>query len=323
MDVTLKQAYDLFIADRETSCVPETIQYYRENLENFFSYCGEQLGAPWEGIQCQGITRDLFAQYIRYLRERPKFQNHPFLEETGELLSATSIRTYARSLKVFANYCAENEFCENFTWRVKLPKDDSKDVIPLYTDEVALIDREFNTRAEFGLRNWCMVHLMLDAGLRSSEVVELRFQDLIFDKNVIRVYKAKGNKTRLVIMAPKLKSNLMRYCVLYRNRARWENENDPVFLSMKGQEPVNSNVIKQLFSRLKRKTGIKRLHPHLLRHTFATSYIIGGGNLEMLRLLLGHSDYDVTKMYLHLAQQCQLLHSDIYRLDPVFFKKYE
>ncbi|WP_081820350.1 tyrosine-type recombinase/integrase [Robinsoniella sp. KNHs210] len=62
------------------------------------------------------------------------------------------------------------------------------------------------------------------------------------------------------------------------------------------------------------------MHPHLLRHTFATSYIIGGGNLEMLRLLLGHYDYNVTRNYLHLAYQYMILNADIYKLDSVFFK---
>ena len=47
----------------------------------------------------------------------------------------------------------------------------------------------------------------------------------------------------------------------------------------------------------------------------------GGGSLEMLRLLLGHSDYEVTRSYLHLAHQCQLLHSDVYYLNPIYFKK--
>lgn len=321
MGITLSQAYELFLADRETSCVEETIQYYRENLMNFFTYCAECFQKPYTEIECTEITKELFSNYIRYLRKRPKFQNHPFLEPSDELLSATSIRTYARSIKAFANFCKENDFCENFCYKVKLPKDDSKDIIPLYASEVQEIDKCFNVKTELGLRNWCIFHLMLDAGLRSSEVVSLRFTDLLFDKKIIRLYKAKGSKTRLVIMCPKLKSNLLRYCIFYRDYEKLPKTSS-VFVQMKTGDPINQNVIKQLFFRLKKLSGVDRLHPHLLRHTFATSYIKGGGNIEMLRLLLGHYDYDVTKMYLHLAQQSQLLRSDIYRLDPVFFEKY-
>ena len=62
---------------------------------------------------------------------------------------------------------------------MKLPKDDSGEIIPLYQSEVQQIDKLFNLKTEFGLRNWCIVHLMLDAGLRSSEVINLRFCDLM------------------------------------------------------------------------------------------------------------------------------------------------
>lgn len=321
MNITLSQAYDIFMADRETSCADKTLQYYQENLTCFFTYISECFNKPVSEIECQEVTRELFSNYIKYLRKRPKFQNHPFVEPSNELLSATSIRTYARSIKVFANFCKDNDYCPDFTYKVMLPKDDSEEIIPLYQSEVHQIDSLFNLKTELGLRNWCILHLMLDAGLRSSEVINLRFNDLLFDKNILRVYKSKFSKTRLVILCPKLKVNLMKYCVLYRNYTNLPDKSF-VFLQMKRQEPINSNVIKQLFARLKKKSGITRLHPHLCRHTFATSYIKGGGNIEMLRLLLGHYDYGVTKMYLHLAQQSQLLQSDIYQLDPVFFKKY-
>lgn len=320
MEITLKQAYDIFIADRETSCADETISYYKENLTNFFKYCSECFNKSYDQISCTEVTKELFSNYIKYLRKRPKFQNHPFLDPSDELLSATSIRTYCRSIKVFASFCSENEYCRDFSKGVKLPKDDSGEIIPLYESEVKLIDKCCNLKTQLGLRNWCIVHLMLDAGLRSSEVINLRFCDLIFDKNILQIWKSKGSKTRLVILCPRLKVNLMKYCVLYRNYTQLPDHSN-VFIQMKNQKPINSNVLKQFFSRLKKKTGIERVHPHLCRHTFATAYIIGGGSLEMLRLLLGHSDYEVTRMYLHLAHQCLMLHSDVYRLDPVYFKK--
>ena len=66
-------------------------------------------------------------------------------------------------------------------------------------------------------------------------------------------------------------------------------------------EPVKETTIKDLFRKLKVKSGIDRLHPHLLRHTFATRYLENGGNIYSLQLLLGHTSLEMVKRYLHLA----------------------
>ena len=191
--------------------------------------------------------------------------------------------------------------------------------IPLYTDEVEIIDATFNQGSMMGLRDFCIVHLMLDAGFRSQEVINLKIQDVLFDKDALLVVNSKGSVSRIVIMCSRLKQKLQDYIYYYRLGSA---PDDNVFVQIKSKELINENVIKQYFARLKKRTGINRLHPHLLRHTFATSYILGGGNLEMLRILLGHSDYDVTKNYLHLANQYQILHANIYKLDPVFFQQH-
>lgn len=81
---------------------------------------------------------------------------------------------------------------------------------------------------------------------------------------------------------------------------------EPLFVDRFGN-PCNDNAIKQVFAKLKKYTGIERLHPHLLRHTFATQYIVNGGNLEMLRLIMGHSSITVTQIYLHLANNIKLM----------------
>lgn len=74
-------------------------------------------------------------------------------------------------------------------------------------------------------------------------------------------------------------------------------------------DDVPEKILLLLTSKIKKRTGIDRLHPHLLRHTFATNYLCDGGDLETLRLILGHSDLQITSMYLHLAQNKQLLQS--------------
>lgn len=322
MSTSIKQAFDIFMNDRETFCAPKTLIYYKDNLNQFFSFIKNHYGFDIENIDMNDLPNTAFGDYVKYLRQRDCFENHPFTPSTGHKIKNSTIRTYSRAVKVFIGFCKSEELLESNLKITKLPKDDAKQVVPLYSSEVEKIDSLFNDRTEFGLRNFCIIHLMLDAGLRSSEVVNLKLSNLLFDKNVIVVEDSKYNKSRVVLMCPRLKSRLYKYCILHRsyNADSLEIGKQKVFMQIRGQEYINLNVIKQFFARLKRKTGIERLHPHLLRHTFATSYIMGGGNLEMLRLLLGHYDYNVTRNYLHLANQYMMLNADIYKLDSVFFK---
>lgn len=201
--------------------------------------------------------------------------------------------------------------------RVKLPRSDADVVHPLYQNEVGQIDALFNDMTEKSYRNLSIIHLMLDAGLRLGEVINLRVCDCDFDKNILNIF-GKGSKWRVVLLCPRLKLFLLDYVNFFRMYA---GQKDPFFVQLRDHsKPLNENCIKQLFADIKKETGINRLHPHLLRHTFATSYIMGGGNLEYLRILLGHYDYSITQKYLHLGTQYAMLRADIYRLDPVFFK---
>ena len=94
-----------------------------------------------------------------------------------------------------------------------------------------------------------------------------------------------------------------------------------MFLHIRNNEPITDNVIKQMFQKLKKRADIPRLHPHLCRHTFATSYILQGGDLESLRIYMGHEDIATTQKYLHLANSCMYLNNDIYKIDKIFFKR--
>ena len=121
-------------------------------------------------------------------------------------------------------------------------------------------------------------------------------------------------------MAKRLRQPLYRYLTFYRPRTL---EHDSLFCSLHNpEEPFTLDAIKSLFSRIRKETELPRLKPHLLRHTFATSFILGGGDLESLRLYLGHSSYDTTQNYLHLANTYERMGSDVYKLDGIFFRSY-
>ena len=150
---------------------------------------------------------------------------------------------------------------------------------------------------------------MLDMGLRRNEVVSYSRDNLIPEKGIMNVL-GKGNKYRIVPVPKRLVDHLMAY----------HDFGYETFEHYHGGR-ITEHTINQLFRHLKTSSGVERVYPHLLRHTFATSYMIGGGNLEYLRILMGHTDYNVTRNYLHLASQFQLMGADIYKLDAIFFQK--
>lgn len=312
MNYTLDRAYQLFLLDRKTFCADRTCKYYEENIEKFLEYPKSK-----EVVYVNQIDTLLLSGYITELRSRYRFEGHPVLDSSSHRhIKNTSVRAYGRAVKAFVNFCKENCGLDVQIRFPKMPKDDSDQIVPLYQTEVEQIDYLFNDHTIYGVRNYCIFHLMLDAGLRCREVVSLKISNVLFDKNCIVIDYSKS-QSRVVFMAPILKQALKEYIETYRLHADFD---EPVFLQIRSVDYINQNVIKQLFARLKKKTGIERLHPHLLRHTFATSYIMGGGNLEMLRIMLGHYDYNVTRNYLHLASQYRMLQANIYKLDPIFFK---
>lgn len=223
-----------------------------------------------------------------------------------------TIRSYCRAVKAFLRFCYENDICRDYMKGVKMPKDDSIPKFPLYSYEVELIDAYLDGSHMFDSRDYCIVHLMLDCGLRSQEVRNLQIEDLDRCKQLLHVNRSKGEKSRIVLCPDFVFAAIYDYLA---GRA-----DGYVFLTKQGTA-INSNSIKLSFQHIKQGTGIKRLHPHLLRHTFATSYLLGGGNLEFLRVFMGHFDYTVTKQYSSLAAQCRMLGADIYKLDALFFER--
>nr|WP_288890190.1 tyrosine-type recombinase/integrase [uncultured Blautia sp.] len=320
MDINLQQAFDLFIFDRETYCNAKTIKNYKNTLSYFFNYMTDTYKCSLSDIKLSDVTIMDLKGYVIMLRKRDKLSSHPYKPTESKPITNTSIRTYSIDLRAFFNFLYNNEYMEkDLMKKFKLIKRESKLVLPLFADEVREIDTLFNLKTSSGLRNYCMLHLMLDEGMRSGDVCGLKVQDVCFQQNHILVFDGKGNKDRIIPLATGLKKHLHQYVTIYRPYT----DHDFMFCSADGAHaPVTENTIKCLFARIRKKTEITRLKPHLLRHTFATSFILGGGDLESLRIYLGHTTYDTTQNYLHLANTYNRMGSDVYRLDKIFFKTY-
>ena len=313
-DMTLKQAYDLFLFDRQTFCSEKTMENYENTIRYFCNFMMELRGCPLDSILLSSITLMDLKEYVVWLRKRPANINHP-LKDAGGKLSRRTVRNYVVDVKTFFNFLSREGYMDDVCKGLKVIKSEKRVIVPLSAPEVQAVDSLFNLKSYLGCRNYCIVHLMLDAGLRSNEVCVLRIQDVNFENKYIHVY-GKGAKERIVPMARNLRKYLYEYVYLHRKAVGTD-----YFFTSIDNVPISDQVIKSMFARLRRKSGVLRLRPHLLRHTFATCFILDGGSVEMLRILLGHESISTTQIYMHLASVYEF-NEYPYQLDPIFFQTY-
>lgn len=139
---------------------------------------------------------------------------------------------------------------------------------------------------------------LLDTGLRLSEVAGLRMADAHIDEGYLKVM-GKGAKERIVPIGSVAQKILLRYIYHFRS-ARLAAEDDRVFLTLEGRA-MSDDAVQLMIRRLAQKSGVRRLHAHLCRHTFATNYLVNGGDVFTLQQILGHTTLEMVKRYVNLA----------------------
>ena len=316
--ITLSNALEKFINYRTTYCEDTTISNYTNTLRYFVDFMEIHKNCSANDITVDMIDSDDINSYICYLRKKKKNDNHPLTVTSENYITKRTVRTYSIDMRTFFNYLLQQGYYNadtNPLKNFKLIKSEVKSILPINADELRIIDDGYSANTETGLRNLCIIHLFIDEGLRLNEVCKLKIQDINFVNNCILI-NGKGNKQRIVPLARIVRKYLERYINIYRP----DVSHDYVFCNI-NNNPLTPDAIKSVFNRIVKRTGIDRLHPHLLRHTFATSFILGGGSVEMLRIYMGHSDINTTQNYMHVVNSIQFS-SNVYRLDDIFFRRY-
>jgi integrase/recombinase XerD len=174
--------------------------------------------------------------------------------------------------------------------RIPLPRYEKKLPVILSKAEVkALLEAPKN------LKHRAMLATMYGAGLRVSEVASLKISDLDRERHAIWVRGAKGHKDRQVMLAEPLRELLAAYW-------RWKRPTDWLFPGNKRDYPIATSSVFKACVAAARKAGItKPIHPHSLRHAFATHLLDEGVNLLVIQTLLGHANLKTTARYLHLS----------------------
>lgn len=274
--MTIRECIDDFLIEQQVrGNSPKTQKHYFRCLGLF-----ERFQSPKNPDISAVSVSDCKAYYIHLLNRN---------------VSSVTVQTYIRALRAFLSWCyLEGYIPENIPKKFRLPKAQKKKIDILTDSEVEQLFRCLSGRDFISIRNYCIVALMIDSGLRLNEVVTIR-RDKIHIAEGYAIVNGKGNKERFVPLGLNSKRALLRYCAIVPNKEK----ETPLFVK-DTLIPIKESTVKQLFRKLKSRSGIPRLHPHLLRHTFATRYIERGGDIYSLQSILGHTSLEMVKKYVHL-----------------------
>ena len=233
---------------------------------------------------------------------------------TQETLTATSIRNHGRVLSSFASWLESEGYTDsNVLSGIKLPKANEVRMEPLSDEEITRLMSCFSLNLEIGCRNAAIVCLFLDTGLRCAELVSLEVENLFLETKRLKIL-GKGRKERIVPFGHQTKRILERYIHHLRSEHITRNR---VFLTSLGY-PITENTIKMVIQRAAVKSKIPRLHVHLLRHTFATRFVMRGGDTMWLQTVMGHERLETTQRYVkHGALQQVVLERALCPMDEI------
>ncbi|MCL2881494.1 MAG: site-specific tyrosine recombinase XerD [Coriobacteriia bacterium] len=221
-------------------------------------------------------------------------------------LGASSLQRHLSALKGFHKFCLRESLTQNYPLRT-LPRLKQVRKLPtvLSIDQVARLLEACDPQGDpLALRDRALLELLYGSGLRESEICDLKQDDLDFGDGVVRVI-GKGNKERLVPLGSVAAQWVRRYLDKGRTHLRPKGSvapvSDRVFLTSKGK-PLYRQVVFVVVRDAGERIGIKGLHPHTLRHSFATHLLEGGADLRVVQELLGHADLSTTQIYTHIDQ---------------------
>ena len=290
----------------------KTVDEYFLDLRNFFRYLKLQrrlvpADTPIDSISIDDVNLDLVASvtltdvygYMSYLsRDRATHRNS---DSTNYGLSAA-----ARARKV----AAIRSFYKYLTSKAKLMKENPmqdldsprlKKALPRYLDLDESVDLLNSVDGKNAARDYCILTLFLNCGLRISELVGLNITDVRGDQ--LRVL-GKGNKERIVPLGEYAKEYLEKYLDVRYQLLKKKNGNyEELFLNNHGK-PITRNGFNFLLNNILKEKGInKEITPHTLRHSFATHMLDNGADLRTIQELLGHSDIVTTRIYTHVSKK--------------------
>lgn len=253
-----------------------TIDGYKKDLVDFFEFVKKD---------AKNVKRDDINNYISHISKK---------------LNSKSVNRHIVSIRNYFKYMLKNGYInENPADDIvgsKMPK-----TIPHVLSEED-IDKllDIDVHDAITSRNKSMLELMYSSGLRVSELLNLKVNDIDFSMNMVKCF-GKGSKERVVPLSDIATHYLKEYIDLYRITLLKNNVSDILFLNVRGSKLSRQGFFK-ILKELSRNKGInKDISPHTLRHSFATHLINHGADLRSVQTMLGHENIKTTQIYTHIS----------------------
>ena len=258
----------------------QTIKSYQQDIESFKCYLNSK------GTDIEDANPQLIRMYLSEQMKEGKTKVTCCRRIAG-------LRHFYEFL-VRANFIRENPFLF-----VGAPKKEIRYPEALYLEQVEELFRKNKERTDdLKLRDQAIIELLYATGVRVSELVSIKMNAIDFRNRTIRVF-GKGRKERMVIFSESCKTTLKDYL----NDNNLKRSSDYLFVNAKGEQ-LTTRGVEYILEQIQNKCGVQLgLHPHMLRHTFATHLLEGGADLRVIQELLGHESINTTQVYTHITEE--------------------
>lgn len=262
-----------------------TISAYRQDLTEFLAFLKKENLSSWP---TKAVDIDAFLAQQRDLNK-----------------ATSSISRMISSLRKFYQWLARQNIQKiNPMLEIDPPKKEQRLPVALSVAEVTQLLQQPDTTRKLGLRDRALLETLYATGIRVSELINLKFDDLHEDLKLLKVF-GKGSKERLIPISGVAISWIKSYQQKVRDPLvlKVGKNSDFIFLNNRGGS-LSRQAVWQIIKRYCQLAGIKKdVTPHTLRHTFATHLLENGADLRIVQEILGHSDISTTQIYTNLSQK--------------------
>ncbi len=286
-----------------------------EPIDRYLAFMAVEKGLAPNTLEAYGRDLARFAQFFRYEGFSEYNEADPavilkyliVLRRQG--LEARSRARHLVALRGFFRFLQQEKMtAADPTRLIDLPKSGLHLPVVVPSDDIRRLLAAPDIHTPRGKRDAAMLELLYAAGLRVSELVDLRLNQLNLEAGFVRVI-GKGSKERIVPIGRQAREALQAYIETGRPQQLRKDQSPYVFIARQGR-PMTRQGFWKLIKKYALKSGINyRISPHIIRHSFASHLLEGGADLRAVQIMLGHADIATTQIYTHVtAERLKAVH---------------